>query len=93
MAFSPNDEIAVMAIVPGRDTRPARNIDEWITNELALADAYAAAIALELKRRNSPAFSHYDVVQSEYRLCGVLAAHAERNLNRTLRRVDGLRHN
>jgi hypothetical protein len=85
MAFSPNGEMAVMAIVPRRDTQLARNIDEWIMDELALADAYEMAL-LE-HRRKSLAVTPYEVAQCEKRLCGVLAEIAERELNRTLRRV------
>jgi hypothetical protein len=73
-----------MAIVPHRDTRQAQNIEEWIAGELALADAFAA---MREERRKSLAVTPY-----EYRLCGALAAHLERGLNHTLRRVDGLRH-
>jgi len=89
MAFSPSPNgmaAAVMALMPRRSRIPATTAAEFFAGELALRDAYEVAVALELKRRNAPAFSHYDVVQSEYRLCGVLAENAERELNRTLRR-------
>jgi hypothetical protein len=84
MAFSPK-EIAVRAIVPRRDTRPARNIDEWIMDELALAEAYE--LALLEHRRKSLAVTPSEVVQAENKLCGALASGFERELNRTLRRV------
>jgi hypothetical protein len=79
--------------VPRRSSIAARNIDEWITEELALSAAYQKAVLEELKRRNALAVTPYEVAQCEKKLVGVLAAHAERELNRTLRRVDGLRHN
>jgi hypothetical protein len=78
--------MAVMAIVPRRSSISATTVEQFLADELALAEAYEAAVALELKRRNSPAVTPYEVVQAEYRLCGALASGFERELNHTLRR-------
>jgi hypothetical protein len=80
---------AVMAVVPvpRRDTRAATTVEQFLADEIALADAYELAVALELKRRKSLAVTPY-----EYRLIGALAENAERNLNRTLRAVASKAH-
>jgi hypothetical protein len=88
MAFSPK-EIAVRAIVPipRRDTRPATTVEEFLANEIALADAFELAMLEELKRRNLPFISPGMAAECERRLIAMQAGILERGLNHTLRRV------
>jgi len=81
--------MAVMAVVPvpHRSSIAATTVEQFLADELTLVAAYEMAL-LE-HRRKSLAVTPYEVVQCEKRLIGVLASIIERNLDRTLRRVNG----